>query len=380
MTTLSTVPARTLPNQTARLQFTLTESASGTPANWVRVWVTTAPEGSEWRGELDAIEGDRVLVYEGNGGVGNKLVTTFAVGGKYTLKAQEYVKGTGYGGGYEGSPDTYETETEAGSEATLTLYVGERLSLTLGYGEDTALLILYVFNDTITATTPSDGELSPAVEEGSAETPKAQIAADSAAAAIAELDGVATSTAIGNPSTALNDILSKYNTHRASAVFHNSADTDNTVSVAYTNPTTPTGMSAAINECQRRLDLHMRNARYSNSTPTNLETGSMTYHVVGGNNRADLANMISAPASDASSIVSIMVLIADYWRAYEAHRINTSVHNASDTTGLTALSPLLDVLHDFNAALHDESPAAPPTAQTGVVKLVNNFGFEEAPL
>lgn len=379
MTTLSTTPTRTLPGQTARLEFTLTESASGTAANWVRVWVTTAPEGSEWRGELDDVEGDRFLVYEGNGGVGNKLVTTFAVGGKYTLKAQEYVKGTGYGGGYEGAPDTYETETEAGSEATLTLYVGERLAFTLGYGEDTATLILYVFNDTITATTPSDGEISPAVEEGSASTQKAQIAADSSATAIAALAGVATSTAIGNPSTALNDILSKYNTHRASAVFHSAADTDNTVSTAFTSPTTPKGMSAAINEYRRKLDFHMRNAKYTVSTPGDSDTGSQAYHAVGGN-RADLANLIEAPAAQESSVGSIMVLIADYWRAYEAHRVNTSVHSAADTTGLTALSPLLDVLHDFNAALHDESPAAPPTAQTGVVKLVNNFGFTEAPL
>jgi hypothetical protein len=144
MPTLSTVPAYPPPNWETRVTFTLTESNT----NWVRVWVTAAPEGSELRAKLDAKAAlNRFEVYAGPGGANALWKQTFGVGGKYTLVAQEYTRGaTEFGGGYQNDARGAQTETKVGAESTLSLHIGQRLTSTISAGADSVDLALWVWD------------------------------------------------------------------------------------------------------------------------------------------------------------------------------------------------------------------------------------------
>lgn len=363
MTTLTTVPQRPIPGRDVNITFALTESGS----TYVKVWVTSAPEGSSEKAKLDKTTSDRVLFYQGAGGSEDQLTVKLLTAGKYNLVAQEYTKGaSSHGGAYADDPNSYETETAVGAEATLSISVGQRLSIRLGSRRDTAKLALYVWDDTCYATTLQDhGEVTPAIEGTTSEAAATAALSSDVVTAVDALAGQTVATIAGNPNTVMADLISKYEVHRASAVFHNAADGDNTIDASFS----VSGAQAAIagaGELLRKLDLHYRNA--SSADPA---TGTQTYHLVGVK-RADYANLpIADSAGDAASA---SLLLADIWRSYSAHIASTTVHGTADTNNPSALPPLMTVMRYFFESLRQQNPTAPAVKQTGVVQLVQTYG------
>src|SRR5262245_53582646 len=150
MPTLTTSPTFAPPKGEVQVRFALSEPS----ANFVRVWVTEAPPGSELKTKLDKATQNRFAVYTGDGGDANPWKQTFDLGGKYTLVAQEYVRGAQpYGGGYQGSPDGNPSETKVGSESTLELFIGQRLTSVIQAGEHQVTLALWVWDSKIQQTT-----------------------------------------------------------------------------------------------------------------------------------------------------------------------------------------------------------------------------------
>jgi hypothetical protein len=195
VTTLATMPVYAPPVRETQVIFTLT----GTGANFVRVWVTVAPPDSELRAKLEQSTQSRVEIYKGEGGDKAPLRRKFDKGGKYTLVAQEYTRGASdYGGGYEGSPDSAPSETKVGSEVTLELFIGQRMTAEIGSSGDAATLVLWVWDNTIRATTIAvHGEASPALQSDQP-TARALAAIESATvqAALEAIAGVTVDAAI----------------------------------------------------------------------------------------------------------------------------------------------------------------------------------------
>ena len=86
---ISTVPTYAVPNHPAQVIFQPGNGAT----NFVRVWATTAPEGTKLRKQIDDDKLNRELIYQGPGGTDYPLRITFEKGGAYSLILQEYERG-----------------------------------------------------------------------------------------------------------------------------------------------------------------------------------------------------------------------------------------------------------------------------------------------
>jgi hypothetical protein len=329
VTTLTTNPTYPVPTRACELVFTLTEAAT----NFVRVWVTIAPEGSELDIQLTRERKTRLEVYAGNGDAEFPFAFTPDKGGKYTFVAQEYTKGNAVGGDYEDDPRGAPAETKVGSEATLSLYIGQRLTQKLGTGGDTATLALWVWNDTIRATTVEvHGELSPAIESGSASSQAAKNAAESTSvlAAVAALAGVAVDTAIGTMSSLVSNFAARWNVHVGSAAFHANADTVNPMPAGLSTASEPGNLREFVNQALLLMRQH-----FTNDDGTG-EIDAADYHHV-DTKVNDWASMPIVPS--VNSVQESYAGFAELHRCYEAHRIaaNVVTHVASQAqSSLTA--------------------------------------------
>ncbi len=362
--TLASTPTYPVPNRVVR--FTPTLSGGG---NWFRIWVTNAPTGTQWRNDLDTTSAPRLEVYA-NDTVG-QWEWTPTKGGVYVFKAQEYTRGSGGSGGYQGAPSSAPSETKIGSETTISVYVGQRLTQTLGIAPDTATLALWVWNDTIRATSLVEhGEKTPSVTAPT--SPKAITATlnSSLITAVAALANVSCTTALGTLSTVINDIIDNFNLHtQLEAGVHDDPDSESPVQPSFRSPDSPEGTVRTMQEVLRRLELHMR-------TDAGTGTGTGDWHDVGAGIVADWANLpvIKAPGNASQA----MTAVGAAWAAYEAHRVSTAVHGIADATNtLDALPAILNIHRLFATAIQANSPTAPETVNGGVTLLVHSAGFSE---
>lgn len=348
---------------------TFTVAAS---ANFVRIFCTDAPDGSEIRGKLDQSDVTRVSLFAGD----SAEVWVFRpdVGGIYVLVAEEYTKGaTSHGGGYLDDPDSYESETLLGSN-TPSITVCDRLTADIGVQPDLATIVLFVHGSTIAKTLEAaHGEATPALIDPT--TDKAKTAANSAAvrSAIATLTAgpMTISAAIGDPSDVIDDLIVNYEAHRVSATFHAAADTTNTVAASFRDPVSPAGVAKSANELRLKLTRHMNNDDDGDGL------GTAAYHAPGGNARADQEHAVIVAGANEQDALSQCMMLADLSRAYEAHRVDTTYHDAADTTNnADSLPPLLEVYHQFLVALQSNSPTAPATSNAGTVLAVHSGGLK----
>jgi len=363
--TVTATTSVTYPAPRTPIQVSFGTTASG--ANFVRLACTGAPTGSKEKAKLDANASSEVVVFEGDST--SQWRFNPGAAGRYVFTAYEIQKGAAaYGGGYQDAPDTYQSESILASNS-LSIYVGDWVTTQLGTAPDTATLRLLVVNDTIRQTTlTTHEEATPAIV--GARTPLADSAATSATMtdAIAALVDVAASTALGNPGAVLQNIMTQYAAHRASAAYHYSADTDNAISTAYSNPTSPGGIASSATESARLMSRHIRN-------DDGTGVGSQSWHQSGGQTAADMANSFILNSASSADRRSQLSLIADLWRVYESHRV-TSVHQASDTANAcTALPAILEIHRKFLAAIAAASPDTPTGANPGTTTLVFSGGF-----
>ncbi len=188
------------------------------------------------------------------------------------------------------------------------------------------------------------------------------------AAADALVDVVA-STAVGNLSTVLDDIRSNYETHRQETdTYHYGTDGDNLMDTS--------GDSSSIDGIIQRADDTIKTIRGHVRTEASGVAGNGDWHQDGSS--VQMADFTNAPVLRAASALPLAInAIADAHRSYEAHRQSTAVHKAADTANaLSSLPVLLQVHSAYLAALANDSPTVPATAQSGVVLLVHSTGAQ----
>jgi hypothetical protein len=379
---MSSVPVYPVPNRPVTFTVTLTESGS----NFVRIWCTNAPVGSELRTKLDDSKDprNRVLFYEGKGGATTTKQATFEIGGVYTFTAQEYDRGASdFGGGYQGDPDGDLTSTPVGSAATLTIYIGERRESTIRAGIDSVNLVVWVWNDTIRATTRgTHGEASPAVFKSGA-TARELAAIESAAVKAAALDlvDVAVATALGTPGAVLANsaggFVREWNDHLADSTVHQDADAVNVLPTGLASVASTKALKQSVSEILARVRNHYLNDAAYGNTVAGRDTGD--YHNV-TNKVNDNTNL---PIIDGVSDDDAYWAQAEIWRSYEAHRVSASpsgVHDSADAANvLTALPKMLEVARQIFAIWAATSPTAAATVSSGATLLSAQAGFKAAP-
>jgi hypothetical protein len=373
MALLSTIPEYPPPGIETTLVVSLNFGG-----NFARLWVTAAPEGSELRAKLDAAKQTigvtpRVEFKESEGTL-DPIRYRFDKGGAYTFAIQEYTRGTSYGGGYQYAVDAAPSETKEGSENSVTVYIGQRMTTRLGTPQDSATLVLWVWNANIRPTTVAvHGEATPAVQNPL--TKRALIASrdSDVTTAVAALSGAAVSTAIGSLVTVFKSVVAVHNQHvnvTAGSV-HTETNLFARAPSMYATATkcTPEGVSALI----RAQRLHYSNDENDATGSGASGPGSSAAHTA-----ADSQNL---PLLSGASEDDMVAAVSDCWRCHEAHRVTlSSVHGGTgDTTNVaTALPPLMTVHRYFFASLASQSPSTPAGSSSGATLLTQLAGFKEA--
>ncbi len=375
MTTLTATPTYPIPNRPCRIVFGFTSAAD---ANYIRAWCTGAPEGSALRDKIDKNRLARALVYEGDGGTKRPWATKFDKGGVYTFVVQEYEKGNHWGGGYEGDPRGAPTEAKVGSEATLSLYVAQRLTQELGHGPDKATLVLYAVNDTIRQTLFAvHGEASPAVILPTSDRAKVAALDADVTTAIAALVGMSPATAFGTVGSVVDDFITKFVAHAGSGVFHQNADTQTDLN-DYKGSTALPGIAKGLNKVRLRLRQHMENSKENAAAnPEYALPGGIDIH---DHNSLffDLKNRLLDVTANENNPATIFQAGGDFYRSYTAHRTATMHESSDGTNTLTALPQLFEVHHQFMASLAALSPAAQPGQSSAAAQLIGTAGFKES--
>lgn len=372
MATLTLDPTYPVPKTTVRVTFTPT----GVGANFVRVWVTDAPTGSTYRKQLDKAATNQLMVFESSIPVWETGV--FDVGGTYVLSVQEYQKGgtNSYGGRYEGDPNTAISETPIGAASTLSVYIGQRVTCSLGFGADKAKLVLWCWNDTVRATsTAVHGELSPAIINPSSSRALAALNDTAVKSMLSQLDGGTISVLVGTPASIISDLVTKYEAHRIQGGVHSANDGANVISAGYKEAPSPSTYSQILTEIARKLRQHMLNDVGSAAvSPTQPGVNSGVFH---GSAKVDWTNLPAVQA--VGQLSEVFPVLGDLIRAYDAHR-TSAIHNSSDTTNTldtTSHGKLVFLHRYFSAALAALTPTVPATKSSVAVLLQSQAGFVE---
>lgn len=365
---VTTTPQYPAVGTATRVDFTLTGAG-----NYLKGYFTDAPIGSEAKTKLlnSGAARTEAFVTDSN----KPWLFTPDAGGIYTIQVDQYTKGaTGYGGGYQDSPAGFAQELLV-SSSTITIPAGQRVTQKIGFGPDTATLTLFVIGNTVRATRfDQEGFTSPLISD--ARTPKAATAALNAGvvAAVSAFANVPASTLIGDIPAVIDDFFFKYGGHRFSGVYHSHNDTDNvpdTAADVAPNPPSVEGEKSSATRMVKLLGQHMRNDNGGTATSVG-GTSSANYH-----STVDWPNALLV--TGIGDQLDAIAAIADVWRAYEAHRLNTVSHAVADTFWvLNALPPLLNVHALFLTELAKQSPTAPASVNAGVTALIHGAGFEES--
>lgn len=368
MTTLSTVPSLAVPGRKCAITFTKSNSS----ADYVRVWLTDAPVGTSERTQIEDSGFGRTLFHEGDSGSRKEFVPQR--GGKYRLVTQEYTLISGsHGGSYENDPNAAPRETKVGSENSISLTIGQRMTMECGAGQDIAELVLFVFDDTIRATSLDiHGETTPAVKNGSTDRANMALATTSVKSAVTSLADATVSDAIGAVATVIGGMVTAFNAHIDESGVHVNDDTDNELDTGLAGAPTPASIAQIVTSLLSAARQHMMDDNGQGPGTAGTSVGDATpnpYHSEFDYTNLPLFESVSGPESYRA--------LADIWRSYEAHRVS-GVHSSSDGTNtLSSLPPLLAVHSAFFSQLAALSPTVPDTQTTGAVQLMTQVGAEE---
>jgi hypothetical protein len=364
--TVTQFPTYPIAGRQTRLQFACT--AGG---NYIKVFLTAAPRASTHHATLERLESSGVLIHEGPDSV--EWLFTADAPGVYAVNLQEIRRSASdFGGSFEGDTRGY-TSQELLSTTSTSVTTGTRMTMPVGSGVDIGTLVLYMFGTTCRGTTEDEhGEVTPAIVE--CRTPRIETAARSAnvVAALTALrnrDPAALMSSV--PATVFGNIAATFALHRASAVFHDNADTDNVVDSSYYFPENPKRLAESVGRLLQAFRRHQQN-------DDGTGVGNGAYHQSGGGttNASDYdhATTVDVPGSQEEAIRAL----ADLWWAYEAHRAD-GIHAAADGANtLTALGPvsIWQVHRYVLSELASVAPTAHATDNAGAVTLSAGFGMK----
>jgi hypothetical protein len=364
-TTIATTPQYPAAGASVRVDFSVTGGG-----NYLRGYYTDAPLGSEIKDALAKSGASRIDAFSTDSG--KPWLFTPDAGGVYTLQVEQLSKGASdYGGGYEGSPEGFLSETAIDS-STVTLAVGQRVTQRVGFGGDTATLTLFVIGDYVRPSSfDLQGFTSPSLDD--ARTDKAKTAAlnGNVLTAVYALANQAVTTLLGSLSTVFNSLASAYTTHAASHIYHINADTTNALTAADLTPDSPQGLRQSVTRLVTLLDRHMRN---DDGGGTGTALAGSGYH---NSDTTDWRNALLVTSG--GDTLDTFVAIADAWRAYAGHFGTLALHQATDVVNTPGtLPPLLDLQRLFLAEIQKQNPTAPASVNAGVTALVHGAGFEES--
>lgn len=374
MATISVTPTYPIPNRPIQLVFDTEHS----DANFIRVWVTVAPTDSELDKNIksDKDPRNRFEVYSGTGGVDFPFNTTLDKGGKYTFVIQEYQKGSGYGGSYQGDPNGSDLETKLGPEYTRYVYVGQRLTQPVGPTNLRATLNLYVWDQTILPTYKSvHGEDTPSITADPAvDLVKTAIESDSVKAALLALNNQSAAAVIGDLEYIVNDYFIVWNAHISDGEFHHNTDDLNWLNTSLKRSFTSSTLVDFVNACifLNRLHFLDDNSQSKELEVTdNIGPGFGGFHVE--SDRPNLSIYQSVGGFDEA-----YGALVDLARSYESHRLAPGVHMEIDTANFLDNLPLLMQVHRaYLDIVSSPNPPAPPAQSTGAQALISGAGFKE---
>lgn len=359
----SRTPALSVPGREVTLGFRLTEGGSH-----VRLHVISAPVGSALRNKLEELGAETLLVH--SGAVRERFSFTPDVGGIYTFRAVEVARGTIGGGAYQGDMNATPTDREI-RETLFEIVVGERVTIGLGTGADTAQLVLWLFGDSIVPTTREDqGEGTPSVQQTSSVKARAAASDPGVAGAVQRLSGMTAEEAVGDLGRVALNIAESMGAHVRSTSVHHSLDDENDPPRGVSDPGKLSGLRDVLAQLRKAFRAHMDTTRSSQINGD--RPGAGTYHSSRGLGAADWQSAFFVEQAGTGPLDDMQVL-ADTWRAYEEHRLSP-VHRAPDAQNrLEPLPALLELHHLFFQALRESVPPAPADL-SGVLTLVEKAG------
>jgi hypothetical protein len=327
--TIATIPALAVPKLPAKVIVTPADGS----CNFIRIWCTVAPAGSELDGKIKELRqqstASRLLVFSGPPGSSHAWRPTLDKGGAYTLILQSYAKGNTWGGGYFGDPRGAPTETKLGGEETLTLYIGERLEHEVGTGPDTATLVTWSWNDTIRRTLSAvHGETTPAIINPSSDKARTAAADNGVDLTVRDLANenflgmLGVSAQLG----LLQNLQQTFDAHLADAV-HNATDTNNQITAELVASTSPDRLPEALNIAYQKIRGHLLNDASGSGSPPAYGPGTADYHRISSQDRIDYKN---APLVGSCTPETSVAMLADLVRAVEFHMEDATFHSSPD--------------------------------------------------
>ncbi len=376
MATVTLIPTYPIPNRPTQLVFNAQQSG----CNFVRVWVTVAPTDSTFDKSIKSTldPRNRVEVFSDTPGSDFPLNTIFDKGGKYTFIIQEYKKGSGYGGGYQGDPDGSDLEVSLGSEYTVFVYVGQRMTQVIGPPQLRATINVWVWDSNIRATHKSiHGEDTPSITATPlTDTVKLAIESDSVKSALLNLVDKHVDSVVGDLETMVDLYWTKWNTHVQNSHYHLDADTFNKLDSSLATAFTPNTLKDFVNKAISYQRLH-----FTNDNSWDIDTARAGITVGPGlgefHTKTDRPNITLY--SSVGNFDEAYGALVDLIRCYEHHRNWPGVHDNNDNTNkITGLSYLMKV-HDAYLEVIASSDSTPPAAQsTGAQLLISGAGFKES--
>lgn len=237
---------------------------------------------------------------------------------------------------------------------TATVRVGEAMTIDMRAGEHAATLTLGVFNGTVRTATLTDTTSQKAYAASHDSTVVTKLAAlvDQAA------------TGLGPDLIAkVADLGVQFNDHRTQGGVHPVSDTTNVYQPDRTYDLT--NAIVALNAIRAKFVAHLIGASISGSRWHNADD-TKSLPIVG----------------NASDVATAIVLYADMFRCFEAHRVllaSPAAHSLADSTNtLGTIDKLSDLIGTWLAFIASSSPTVPTGLEDGVIQLQSLYGFKKA--
>lgn len=328
--------------------FTVTTTVNGTPVSVpvADVQLTTAPANTalETGEPLLDVAGEPALEFEPD------------VPGAFTFSLSRYTENP-VAPTFDGGVDPYEYATEV-ETFTVNVGVAQELPIVTSVG---SLTLSIVTQGTVVASAELVDPVGERALFASLDSTVTTKLAALAGATVATM-GPALPTRVGALGTAMAAHFLNTTAHPAGGGY--APDTVNTFT-----RTAPVDQAAAISQLNEIRGVFLAHALGST-------TSGQPWH----NSQDDTKNVPIAQV--ATTVAGAVVLYADMWRCYEAHRVQTAApasHVGADVTNtLAAVDLLSDLIKTVLAYLADDTPTVPAAQNQAQVEAAALYGFSEA--